>query len=95
MTKEKQNEQKEQTPALCDLLIKFGRSHAQEKGMNLVELLGHFDIASRFIFKDQMDAQAALQAQQAQTQTVEPAEGGDTEEPVAFSPDASEDKDES
>lgn len=95
MTEEKQKEQKEQTPPLCDLLIKFGRSHAQEKGMSLPELLGHFDIASRFIFDDQMKAQAALLAQQAQNQPDVPSEGGDTEEPVAFSPDASEDKDES
>lgn len=86
-----ENKENKQTPPLCELLIEFGTKHGVDNGIKLPELVGHFEIASREVFNRQI-----LAAQQnAQNQPVEPVEGDDTQEPVAFSPDASEDKDES
>lgn len=82
-------ESKKESPPIAEVLIATGIQLAQEQNMKLAELVGHFQIATFEVFNRNVAA-----AQQAQNQSAEPSEGGDTEEPVAFEPDASEDKDE-
>ena len=89
---EEQNNQS--PPVIAEVLIATGIELAKKQDVKLVELVGHFQIATMEVFNRNVAAAAQAQAQ-AQNQAAEPSEGGDTEEPVAFSPDASEDKDES
>ena len=90
-----ENKETQEVPPLCELLIEFGTKHGVENKLQLPELVGHYEIASREIFNRQiLAAQQAQAERQAQNQPVEPVEGDDTEEPVAFSPGEDEDKDE-
>jgi len=76
--------------SIAEVLIATGIKMAQEQQMNLAELIGHFQIATFEVFNRNVAAHA-----NAQNQSSEPAEGGDTEKPVDFDPNASEDKVES
>lgn len=74
--------------ALAEVLIQTAVGIGKEQNMKLVEVIGHIEIAKMECFA--RNVRAAHEA----AQSSEPVEDGDTQEPVASSPDEVEDKDE-
>lgn len=81
------NTDKEKEPLLAEVLIATSCKLAQDRGIKLVELMGHHVIAMLEVFNRNVRA-----AQNAGDQPSEPAEGGDTVSEVASSPAEGEDK---
>tara|TARA_R100000005_G_C4835252_1_gene109548 strand:+ start:126 stop:395 length:270 start_codon:yes stop_codon:yes gene_type:complete len=85
MSEENTEEQKK--PALAEVLIQTAVGIGKEQNMKLVEVIGHLEIAKMECFARNIRAAQIA----AENQSDEPSEDADTQDPVAFSPDATED----
>ena len=73
---------------VAEIIIGTALKLGEERNLTLGELIGHVEVAKIEIY-GRVTAQARQAAEQA---AAEQAEGDDTEKPVAFDPDAGEDK---
>ena len=86
-TKEEEAEAFKNAP-VAEILISTALKLGEERNLTLGEVIGHVEVAKIEIY-----GRVTAGARQAQEQAASAqAEGGDTEKPVAFSPDAGEDK---